>query len=304
MILEHLLKKSEFMKYVESLKIPDHMLKQLATPIEWKEVSYLKECVEKATKLSAMCRENNYARKEKRKLAYRTLSYLCRNNYSCDDVFDSLYSRKNPESKEKATKSKERYRKEIVLRHQYIWALKEISSQQHTLGRLFDSLEQSAEYPERASSNNDFSKVRHTINFLHETEEYKDKLPTGKMSFIDLVIHYREMYLAELDNSLDDAAILAFWLSERYELLSNTNLKRVGELLCDAYQTEYESEIAEYRSEKKKTRDRNRYTPNKRLSAHEKREEVKHLKASGYTQKQTADALQISRSTVERYWNR
>ena len=303
MVLEQLTKKSDFKRYVESLKLPDHMLKELTTPIRWEEDSVLKNCVEKAGKLSAMCRENRYARIEKRKIVFRALSHLCRNNYSCDVVFDKLYSQKNLESRQKAIEFKEKYRKEIIIRQQYIFALDEIYNQMQNLDKLFDGLKQLAEYPEYSNSQIDISKLKYILHFLNDTDDLRGKIPTGKSCYRDLGINLRNKHMAELDNNLDDGAIVAFWLSERYELLSNSNLKILSDLICELYRDAYDSEITEHRKGKKNDYNRKRHIPKKRLSAHEKRRRINELKSSGFTQAETVSALGISRSTVERNWN-
>lgn len=235
MILEHLVKKSDFKRYVKSIKIPDHMLIQLTISIDWEEDQYLVKCVDYSRQLSYQCIENIYARIEKRKLVFKVLSYLCRNNYSCDSVFDNLYSKYNPESKQKASELKKIYRNEFLLRQQYIGALDEISNQQQNLDKLFDYLYEIAEYPEYANGKYEISKVKNATEFLHDTEKYKDRLPTGRNTIADMAIYFRNKLLDDLNNSLDEGAILAFWLSGRYELLSNANLKKLGDLLCDVY---------------------------------------------------------------------
>jgi DNA-binding CsgD family transcriptional regulator len=263
----------------------------------------LKTCVRKAGKLSAMCSENEYARAEKRKIAFRALSHLCRNNYSCDDVFDVLYSQKNPDSRQKALDFKIMYKKAIVVRQQYIYALDEIINLRENLNKLFEGLEQLAEYPAYSNSSTGTTRLMQILYFLHKTDDLKGKIPAGKLCYRDLGLYIRNRYMAELDKSLDDGAIVAYWFSGRYELLSNSNLKTLGDLICDLYKEAYASEIAEHRKGKKNEYNRKRHTPKKKLSAQEKRRRINELKSSGLTQAETASALGVSKSTVERNWN-
>ncbi len=303
MILEHLLKKSEFKRFVVSLKIPDHMTNLIAH-IDWRNDNYLKDIVEHAIKLSPLCIENRYARIEKKKVAYKALSYLCRNNYSCDDVFNELYSRKNSESMQKASELKEKYKDEYVLRQQYIWALDEIYNQRQELNKLFENLELFAEYANYPTQTKGISKIKNAVNFLHDTDEYKNRRPTGNLDIPNIAIYLRNQYSSDLDKSLDDGAIIAYWLNSGYEFLSNANLKMLGNLLCDFYKEAYISEIEKHRKEKKKDYNRKRHTPKKRLSAQEKRTRINELKSKGYSQKETASILEVSKSSVERNWNK
>ncbi|WP_073174095.1 hypothetical protein [Tangfeifania diversioriginum] len=291
-----------FKRYVKSRVIPEHMLSGQITNINWKQDNYLKNNVKLSRSLSPYCADNIYARTEKSKIASRVLSYLCKNNYSCDDVFYELYSKINVKSRQKANEFIRKYKKEVLLRQQYIWTLNEIYDQRQSLSKLFNHLEDIAEYPEYSESKSNSQYVKNAVEFLNETEKYKDHQPNGKFTIADLAIDIRNNYLNELDKSLNSEAVLAYWLTQRYELLSNTDLKKVGDLLCEVYKIEYKTDIQRYRSKKRKDYDRNRYIPQKSSSAAEKKEKVRKLKTKGYTQKKTAELLRISRSTVERYW--
>src|SRR5690606_20913503 len=129
-----------------------------------------------------------YARIEKKKLADKALSYLCRNNYSCPDVFDALYSKNHSESMKKASEYKRKFKDELVIRHQYIWAFDEIFNQQQDLDEMFDSLEQFSEHPDYPNRSTDILKIMNAVTILHETEKYKDRIHTGRLTFVNLAI--------------------------------------------------------------------------------------------------------------------
>lgn len=303
MILKHLIKKSDFKNYVKSIDIPESMLKKTASPISWENDSYLNRCVKYSKSLGYLSIENAYARIEKRKIINKVLSYLLRRNYSCDAVFSELYSSKTPHANEKILKLHSKYTKGFWIRKRYIKALNEIHRNSAKLSRLFTHFKKTAKYPHEYNPF-DFNKMKSSIVFLKDTDKYEGRSLTGKMSLTEVGLLLRKQKLDELNISLSDAQIKALWLNREYEKLSNANLERIGDLLCEDYKTIYRKEIDEYGDENKRSYNQKRYTPMKSLSAKEKKEKIIAMKAEGYTQIKTAEALEISESTVYRYWNK
>ncbi len=305
MILEHLIKKSDFKKYVESIEIPVNLQQEITSTITWKKERYLIDCVTYSNQLGALCIDNWYARKEKKKLIERVLSYLLRKNLHCEDVFYNLYSDKTPDAEQKRLKLIDRYHKGFLVRQQYLKALDEIHRNSSKLSRLFKQFYKTAKYPPyRDDEQLNFSQRRYSIQFLQKTKKHEGKKLTGVMSYTELAVWLREKKTAELNISgYTNDEIKALWLRKEYSRLSNGNLKKLGNLICDAYRSIYDRDINENRNEKKREYNQKRYVPRKSLSAREKKDIIMEMKAMGRTQKETVEMTDISRSTVERNWN-
>jgi predicted transcriptional regulator len=305
MILKHLIKKSDFKRYVENINLPVTLMEDIVSPVSWEHDLFLKSCVKYSNSLGYHSIENGYARIEKRKLIYRVLSYLLRNDYSCDAIFRELYSSNTPDADQKIIDLQDRHNDGFWIRQRHITALEQIHGDSAKLACLFSHFKNTAEYPvyDENQKHFDYYKMKSAIDFLYDTDKYKGRKLSGKMSIAEMAVHLRNEKIADLNNQLTDAQIKGLWLKKYYQRLSNANLERIGELLCDSYKSIYRKEIAEYKDEIKRNYNRERYTPQKALSAKEKKEKVAAMKAEGYTQKQTAERLDISESSVYRYWN-
>jgi DNA-binding CsgD family transcriptional regulator len=306
MVQPHLINKTNFKRYVSSLPFPDDIFSFDETFDPLYDV-FFSSSIGLSKWFGARCIDNPHARTEKRKLIKKVLSYLTKWDMYYPDVLVYFYSEKTPGYEDKVCNLQRDLKNMFIDRYRFLKALSYLRKSVEIV-RLNDYLSMNTSttfFSEYAST--DYEKVLRAWDNLDLTEDVEGLELDGVLSFQEIAIHVRQEAKQIIDATslcFSDDQLRGMWISQREDLLSNNNLKRLSNLICDAYKVVFASEIIKFRSENKKENDRKRYTPTQKYSKKEKTRIINQLRLEGKSQRVIAEMMGISKSTVEAHWKK
>ncbi len=304
MILPHLIKKKAFKDYVSSLEYPDDIT-TFDDSFDATQDKFISVLIRSAKWLGTQCFVNPAARTVKKRLIFRILNYMIKSNMYSPEIFINLYSINSNNYKDKIRALQDKLHDGIILRFQYLKAFRQLRNTD-IIERLNEQFSLNATCNvDLHYSPIDYEVILNHYDILERTQKYEGRVAVGNLSYTNLHILMRNLSKQALDvyNIVyTDDQLRGIWIKRSEFILSNSDLKRLGDLICDAYNIAFAQEVKEFRIDNKRKSDRINYTPTQEYSKHDKIRLIAECKLK-LSQRETAKKLGLSKSTVIRYWN-
>lgn len=303
MIQTQLLSQKAFKVYVSSLSYPDDIF--------WFDAydplndQFLKRAVSDSKWLGLQSVFNPHARIVKTRHIKKVLNYMVKKDLYYPDFLGNFYSPNNPNFKQLVNVLQNSLHDGFIIRFQYLEAFRKLRKSTDFCIRLNTHLSKNASSKFYSQySSHDYRALLNAHDSIQETVEYEGLGLENKLSLRELGIHVREnakKVVADSNIQLSDDQLKGVWMAKSEEILTISNLKRLGNIIVRAHLTEYSMEIKRYRDEKKKEADRNRYTPTQKYSYADKSRLIEKLNKENVSQRKIGEQLGINKSTVERH---